>query len=237
MNNQKRIFLFLLILLALGAIYYFELPQFFSLKALKEHVDILLYTVQNYYWFSVLTYILFYSFAIALSLPGAAALSLLGGFLFETLPGMLFILIGATSGAVLSFLVVRYIAGMPLQKKYQKKLHIFNKELNEFGAFYLLFLRLIPIFPFFLINILAGLTPISLKTFFITTLVGIMPGAFVFSFAGQQLHNIKQLADVFSLKVILAFTLLGLFALLPVLYKKLIYYFKSNNNLTENNAR
>lgn len=221
MQNNKRIALLLFIITALALIYFFNIPQYLNLATIKQYKDLLLTTVKNNYWLSVLGYILIYIIAIAFSLPGAAALSIAGGFLFGTLPAIPFIVIGATSGAVLAFLSVRYVIGDWLQQRYKKRLHTFNQELKTYGSSYLLSSRLIPIFPFFLINILAALTQIPLLTFTWTTAIGIIPSALVFSFAGSRLHEIESVKDIFTPEVLLAFLLLSLFALLPVIIKRL----------------
>jgi len=223
MKNQKRFLLFIVIILILALVYYFELPKFFTFETLKQQKDNLLALIEKQYWSSVITYIFVYCAVVALSLPGAASLSLLGGFLFGIFPGMLYIIIGATLGAATAFLLVRYLIGSWIQKKYKKQLVNFNQEIEQSGAHYLLAIRLIPIFPFFLINALAALTTISFSTFVLTTACGILPGAFVFSFAGKQFHEIATISDVMSPKMLLAFVLLALLALVPLIYKKLTF--------------
>lgn len=121
----------------------------------------------------------------------------------------------ATIGAVLAFLFSRYLVGTWIHNKYHEKLSRFNQELTQHGSRYLLTLRFIPLFPFFLINIFAGLTKIPLKTFIWTTSLGIFPGSLVYSFAGSQLTNITSVKDVLSVKILLAFCMLGLFVLAP----------------------
>ena len=221
MKNQKQIFLFILILIVLFFTYYLELPKLLNLETLKQQKDLLQDALSKNYWLSVIMYILLYCLVSTFGMPGAAPLSLVGGFLFGTFPAMLYILIGATTGAGLCFLLVRYLIGKPLQKRYKVSLNTFNQELKKRGAYYLLSLRLIAIFPFFLVNILSGLTNISLKTFLLTTFIGIIPGSFVLSYTGQQLHTIETISDVFTLEVLVTFGLLALLALMPILFKRL----------------
>jgi len=117
-------------------------------------------------------------------------------------------------------MVSRYILGSSLQKKYASKLEKFNKDMEANGKYYLLTLRLIPVFPFFLINLMAGLTNIRLSTFFWTTAVGILPGSFVFTYAGSALNDIESPGDIISGKVLAALIFLGVMATLPVIIKK-----------------
>lgn len=222
MKKQKQIFFALFIIIALAIIYYINLPTYITLEALKQQKDYLLVISQTYYWISAIAYIIIYCLVTTFSLPGAAPMSLLGGFLFGTFFGALYVIIGATIGAVLAFLGIRYLLGSMLQNRYKKRLKHFNQDLVHYGALYLLSLRLIPLFPFFLINILSGLTTISTFTFFWTTLLGIIPGALIFTFAGNRFYTIKTIADVFSYKMLFAFLLLALFVLIPVIYKKYI---------------
>jgi uncharacterized membrane protein YdjX (TVP38/TMEM64 family) len=161
-----------------------------------------------------------YVLATALSLPGAIILTLAGGFLFGVAAGTFYVNIGATMGAILAFLSARYLLGDRLQEKYAKQLETFNREMDRNGTSYLLTLRLIPVFPFFLINFLSGLTKIRLWTFLWTTWLGIIPGTVVFAFAGQQLGSISSPADILSKNVIIAFLVLALFTLVPVILKR-----------------
>jgi uncharacterized membrane protein YdjX (TVP38/TMEM64 family) len=128
--------------------------------------------------------------------------------------------IGATAGATLSFLVARYLFHDTIQDKFGSRLEKINKELDNAGFNYLLFLRLVPLFPFFLINLAAGLTRIPLRTFFFGTMLGIIPGGFVYCNAGASLASINSVGEIVSLRVLGSFALLGLFALVPVLYDK-----------------
>ena len=170
---------------------------------------------------SVIAFILIYIIVTGFSLPGALILTLAGGFLYKTLLAAVFVNIGATTGATLAFIFARYIAGTWIQQKYADKLSGFNTELDKNGPGYLLTMRLIPVFPFFLINILAGLTRIQLKTFVWTTSLGILPGSLVYAYAGQQLGNIHNVKDIFTTRILMAFLLLAGFAVLPTVIGKL----------------
>jgi uncharacterized membrane protein YdjX (TVP38/TMEM64 family) len=129
--------------------------------------------------------------------------------------------IAASIGATLAFLITRYLLRDLVLKKFGSKLEGMNRELEQRGLNYLLFLRLVPIFPFFLINLAAGLTRLPLRTFVFGTLLGIIPGGFVFVNAGASLATITSISGIASPRVLGSFALLGLFALIPVFYNKL----------------
>jgi len=151
--------------------------------------------------------------------PGATILTLTGGFVFGAVLGAIYVNVGAASGAIAVFLFARYLVGARLQEKYGDKLAKFNNEVDENGYSYLLTLRFIPLFPFWMINLFVGLTKIPLRTYAWTTAVGIFPGSLVYTFMGRQLNTIESLGDLFSIKIVLAFVFLGLFALTPTIIK------------------
>jgi uncharacterized membrane protein YdjX (TVP38/TMEM64 family) len=191
-----------------------------TIDALKANADALKAYVADNYIVSVFAYLLIYILVAGLNIPGAVILGLGGGYLFGAAAGTLFAVTAATVGASLGFLMARYVMGSSLNKKYEKQLAKLNSELSANGHMYMLTLRLIPIFPFFLINILAGLTGLRLSTFFWTSFLGMIPGGFVFVYAGSRLNEVTSPKDIFSPGMLSAFVLLGLLMLLPVVYKK-----------------
>jgi uncharacterized membrane protein YdjX (TVP38/TMEM64 family) len=134
--------------------------------------------------------------------------------------GTVYAIIAATLGATLAFLATRYLLRDVVLDRFGSKLEGMNRELEKRGFSYLLFLRLVPLFPFFLINLAAGLTRLPLRTFFLGTLLGIIPGGFVYVNAGASLAAIDSLSGIASPRVLGSFALLGLFALIPVLYNR-----------------
>jgi uncharacterized membrane protein YdjX (TVP38/TMEM64 family) len=158
---------------------------------------------------------------VALSIPGATILTLTAGFLFGFF-GIIYVNIGATIGAILAFLVARYLIGDWIQKRYGERFASFNREIAENGYNYLLTLRFIPLFPFFLVNIFAGITRVPLITYAWTTMVGIVPASFVYIYTGRQLGSIDHPGDILSWQIMLALVLLGLLVLSPVLIKKVM---------------
>jgi uncharacterized membrane protein YdjX (TVP38/TMEM64 family) len=219
--NAKKIAIALVIVGAVALFFYFDLKHFLSLATLKAQHQILL----DYYAAHTLTmvagFMAVYIAQTALSLPGAAILSLAAGAIFGSIMGTIYANIAATIGATLAFLVTRYLLHDVIQNRFGSKLEGMNRELEERGFSYLLFLRLVPLFPFFLINLAAGLTRLPLRTFFVGTMLGIIPGGFVFVNAGASLATINSVSGIASPRVLGSFALLGLFALMPVLYNKL----------------
>jgi uncharacterized membrane protein YdjX (TVP38/TMEM64 family) len=216
---MKKLLIITGVLLAL-ACYYFFLAEHLTFAALKSYQRTLQAFVNDHYILTVLAYISSYAAAVVLSLPVATLFTILGGSLFGVIWGAFYAVIGATIGATGAFLAVRYLFGSYLQRRYREHLEILNRELDVRGAFYLLSLRFFAVIPFFVLNILAGLTAISLRTFIVTTALGIIPAALVFAYAGQSLASLESPKDILSTKVIVAFILLGLLALVPVLFRK-----------------
>ncbi len=216
---MKKLGVLAIVVLAVGC-YYLFLADYVTFTALKSYQHTLHAYVKEHYVLSVFLYIISYTVVAALSLPVAVLFTLLGGSLFGALWGTLYAVVGATAGATIAFLMVRYVVGELVQERYKERLLAFNKELEVKGIFYLLSLRFFAVIPFFVINIVAGLTNISLRTFVLTTLVGILPGAFVYAYAGQTLALLESPKDILSVNIIIAFVLLGLLALVPVLIRK-----------------
>jgi uncharacterized membrane protein YdjX (TVP38/TMEM64 family) len=211
----------LCILAGLAAFFLLDLDHYLSLEAVKTNRDRLLAYTEAHYASAVIAFIALYCLQTIFSLPGAAMFTLAGGFLFGPLAGTLYANLGATSGAALAFLVSRYLFHDWVEARFSRRLGPLQEGFarNAFG--YMLSLRLVPIFPFFIINLLSGLTRIRLGTFVAATAIGIIPASFVYAYAGRQLGTINSLGEIASPRVLLAFTLLGLLSLVPVLYRKI----------------
>jgi len=188
---------------------------------LKTHADELKAYVHEHYAPSVLLYLAGYFVFTAFALPGAIVLSLFGGYVFGVAAGLPMAICASTAGASAAFFMSRYFFGDYIQSKYSVQLDYFNKELSANGHLYFLTLRLIPVFPFFLINILAGLTKIPFRTFLWTTAAGMIPAGFVIFFAGSRLSEINSPEDIFSQKMLMVLLLFGVLTLLPVIYNKI----------------
>ena len=219
--NKKKLLILLFVAALIALFFYFHLGRYLTLESLKGNRNALLQFYAAHRLAMVVGFIGIYIVQTTLSLPGAAILSLAAGAVFGNIRGTIFVNIGATLGATIAFLLARYLLSDLIQKRFGSRLEGINTELEKAGFNYLLFLRLVPIFPFFLINLGAGLTRIPLRTFFWGTMLGIIPGSFVYCNAGASLAAINRVGEIASPRVLASFALLGLFALVPVFYQKL----------------
>ncbi len=221
-SSQGKIIIAVLFAAAIGAFFYFDFKQYLTLEALKSNRDSLLAFTEGNYATAVALFICVYIVQTAFSLPGGAILTLAGGFLFGSLAGTLYVNLGATTGATLAFLAARYLLRDWVEGKFGNRIGPIQEGFSKNAFSYLMTLRLIPAFPFFLVNLVSGLTRVKLGTYVAATAIGIIPGSFVFAYAGRQLGTINSLREIASPNVLLAFTLLGLLALMPILYRKFI---------------
>ncbi len=228
-SSLGKILLGLAFLIGIGSFFYFDLGQYLSLESLKANRDTLLDYTNAHFGLAVAIFIAVYILQTAFSLPGGAILTLTGGFLFGSLMGTLVVNVGATTGATLAFLAARYLLRDWVENKFGDRLGPIQAGFAQNAFSYLMTLRLIPAFPFFLVNLVSGLTRVNLGTYVAATSLGIIPGSFVFAFAGKQLGSINSLGEIASPPVLTAFTLLGLLALMPVAYRK----WKGNTNSPE----
>lgn len=219
-KKHKKIFKICLLIVLLFTLRYFGFFDFMTLENLKYYSSTFLWYVNRYYVASACTYVALYIFISTFALPSPSALTVLGGYLFGTNNGTLYSIIGGIIGAVGGFLFSRYVVGDRLQKQYEKQLVSFNKHLQEDGQWYLLSLRLMPVFPFTFVNFLAGLTTIPLSTFLWTSALGIIPGSFIYSYAGEKIHTMKNVHDVLSKDIFYALLGLAFLGILPIFLKR-----------------
>ncbi len=170
--------------------------------------------VQAHWWLAVAGFFLLYVVATGISLPGAAVLTLAAGALFGLVTGTLIVSFASSIGATLAFLASRFILRDGLIGRYRDRLQAFNQGIDRDCAFYLMSMRLVPVFPFFLINLMAGLTLMTVKKFYLVSQAAMLPATVVFVFAGTQLARIESPGDVLSSGMLVAFTLLGVLPLL-----------------------
>lgn len=196
------------------------LGEMLTFDTLQQNRESLLAHVRSGYAGAVALYIGAYILVAAFNIPGAAVMTLSGGFLFGTFPAVLYANIGATAGASIAFLLSRYLLGDWVQARYRDRLAGFNAEMERNGARYLVTLRLIPLFPFFMINFLSGLTSIPFRTFVWTTSLGILPAAAIFANAGSQLGSIRTVSEILSPRVIASLFLLALIAVVPAVISR-----------------
>lgn len=219
----KRIFLILLILILAASFFYFDLNQLLTLEGLKGSMA----QFNEYKAQSPLLIIggffLLYVVVTALSLPGAAILTLAAGALFGLVQGLLIASFASSIGATIAFLASRYLLRDTIKQRFPERLAAIDAGVEKEGGFYLFTLRLVPVFPFFLINLLMGVTAIKSWTYYWVSQVGMLAGTFVFVNAGTQLAQIESLSGILSPKLILSFALLGIF---PFIAKGILNVFK-----------
>ena len=206
--------------LAIGAFSWFDLDAYLTLETVKANRDRLLAFTNEHRAIAVASFVVTYCLVTGLSLPGATILTLVGGFLFGSLLGTALVNLGAAGGATLAFLTARYLLRGWVEQKFGQKLGPIQEGFAKNAFSYLVTLRLVPLFPFFLVNLVSGLTRVRLGTYMLATALGIIPGSFVYAYAGRQLGTINSLKEIASPNVILAFTLLGLLALVPIVYRR-----------------
>ena len=208
----------------------FDLGQYLTLDYIKtQQFEIEHYYAEN----SVLTLVLFfiiYVIVTGASLPGAAILTLAAGAIFGLFTGLILVSFASSVGASLAFLVSRYLFKDTVQARFGGSLKSINEGIAKDGAFYLFALRLVPAFPFFVINLVMGLTSIKLKTFYWVSQLGMLAGTIVFVNAGTQLAQIESASGIFTLDLILSFALLGLF---PFVGKKIVSIIKGRKALSK----
>ena len=218
-----------LAVLGAGVVAFFALglDRYLTFDELRRNREALTGFVAAMPVLSVALFVLVYTVAVSLSVPGAVVLTLAGGFLFGIWEGTAAVVIGATAGATVLFLAARFVLGDVLRAKAGPWLSKMEAGFNEDALSYLLVLRLIPAFPFFIVNLVPAFLGVSLRTFVIATFLGIIPGTFVFASIGAGLGSIFDSAQELSLKgaltpqVITALVGLALLSLLPVVYKKI----------------
>jgi uncharacterized membrane protein YdjX (TVP38/TMEM64 family) len=220
MNRRKLILLAVLAILV-GAFFALDLERYLTLESLKANREALFAAYAAHRVAFVLGFIALYVVTTGLSLPGASILTLAGGAVFGAVTATLLVNVGATLGATLAFLMARYLLRDMVQRRFGPRIQALDAGLARGAMGYLLFLRLVPLFPFFLINLGAGLTRVPLRTYVAATMLGILPGSFVYCNAGANLARIDSLSGIASPGVLGALALLGAFALVPTLYQRL----------------
>jgi uncharacterized membrane protein YdjX (TVP38/TMEM64 family) len=203
-----------LLVLAIAAFYTLGLQEYFSLEYGRSHLDLWRGWVADHRFAVLLVFFLVYTTVTALSLPAAALLTLVGGALFGRWLGTAVVSAASTLGATLAFLSSRYVLGAWVQRRFGARLQGVNEGLTKDGAYYLLTLRLVPLFPFFLINLGMGLTRIRTGTYVWVSWLGMLPGTFLYVNAGTALSEIHSLSGLVSPTVLGSLALLGIFPLM-----------------------
>ncbi len=229
---NRKIIVLLLLIAAAVAIKLLELDRFLTLEQLKQSRE----QLAQFYMEQPLTmigaYMAIYITATALSLPGAVILTLTGGALFGLALGTLLISFASTIGATLACAVSRFLLRDWVQQKFGDRLTPINRGMEDEGGFYLFSLRLVPIFPFFIINLAMGLTRIRLTTYYWVSQLGMLPATVVYTNAGRELGRLDSLAGILSPSLLLSFVILGLF---PITVKKVLAFFRQRRHTSPRN--
>jgi uncharacterized membrane protein YdjX (TVP38/TMEM64 family) len=215
--KSRQVLILVAFAAVVAAFHFLGLGKYLTLESLKANRAFLADLRAAHAVLFPAVFVLVYIVQTAFSLPGAGILSLAAGAIFGVLHGTLFVVSGATVGAILAFLVSRTLLREWVRKKFGGRMEGIDRGLRENGFSYLLFLRLVPAFPFFLVNLACGVTGLPLRTYALGTLFGIVPGSLVFVNAGASLAAIESVRQVASPRVLVSFALLGVFALLPTI--------------------
>lgn len=222
-KNLKRVTVVVVIIGIAAAFRIFNLQEYLTLSYIKESREKFEALYATHSAVVVSAYMAIYILVTSLSLPGAAIMTLAGGALFGLLIGTIAVSFASTLGATLACLVSRFVLRDWVQGKFGERLKTINEGIEREGAFYLFTLRLIPVFPFWLINLVMGLTKMPLRTFYWVSQVGMLPGTLVYVNAGKELAKIDSLSGILSPGLIISFVILGLF---PIATKKLLALYK-----------
>lgn len=225
-----RIALLGLIIFLIFIFFYLGLGQYTNLDYLKtQQIKITDYN-NSHPFKTTLVFFLTYITITAISIPGATIITLASGVIFGLIKGTVLVSFASTIGATLAFLTSRFLFRDALQNKFSDKLHMINQGIDKDGIFYLFALRLVPIFPFFMVNLIMGLTPIKASSFFFISQLGMLAGTIVYVYAGTKLADIESLKDILSPELIFSFALLGL---LPITAKKIVDTIRKKRQLSK----
>jgi uncharacterized membrane protein YdjX (TVP38/TMEM64 family) len=218
--NNKSIWL-CVILLGASLFYFFGPDDSLSLEWLKDNQRALATFYRDNGLMVMVGFVALFLVIGLFLLPGATLLSVFSGAVFGLPLGPLLVSLGSTLGAVLAFFVARYILRDWVKERYEEKLNPIHQGLCENDIHYILVLRLVPLFPFFLVNIVMGVSPISWKVFIVGTLLGKLPATWIYANAGTHLASLQSFSDITSPGMLGALTLLSLLILTPVIYKQM----------------
>lgn len=217
------------VVVLVGAYFVLGLNELITLEKLKELAGVLPQTIEEKPLLSGLVFFVGYIVMAAISLPGGAIMTIAAGALFGLGWGLLLVSFASSIGATLAFLVARTLLGKQVAHRFGLQLKAVNAGLEREGNFYLFSIRMVPLFPFFLVNLVMGLTSMRTIPFYVVSQLGMLVGTFVFVFAGTELVKLDSVSDVLNPGLILALSLLGLF---PLIAKRLLKYVSSRRTHT-----
>ena len=224
--EARKIVPLLVLVAGLVAFFFFDLDQYLTFEALRENRAWLLDQVEKSAVLAALVFIGIYIAVVAFSLPGAAVMTITGGFLFGQVLGTLYVVFAATVGATILFIAAKTALGDYLRAKAGPFLRKMEEGFSENALSYLLVLRLIPLFPFFIVNLVPAFLGVSLRVFVIATFIGIIPGSFVYTLVGTGVGSIFDSGEEFTASGILtpeilaALIGLAILAIVPIVYKR-----------------
>ena len=222
----NKILKIIIILIFIGTIsfgLFFDYSQYFSFEMIKSQHEKLNEFIKLNYSFSIVVFFIIYIIVTAFALPFGALKTILAGALFGLIPGVILTSFASSIGSTLCLLMSRFVLKDYVEKKYSKYLEKINEGIKRDGIYYLFFLRLSPIFPFFIINLVFGLTKMKVLTFYLVSQIGMFLGTIIFVNAGVQLSKINKTEDILNIEIIVSFILIGL---APLIIKKLLERFK-----------
>ncbi|HCI88554.1 MAG TPA: pyridine nucleotide-disulfide oxidoreductase [Gammaproteobacteria bacterium] len=226
--NKTKVLIVIAIIAALGSFYMFDLGRFITLEFAQSQITTLQEFRDENFLLTAAIYFVGYVAVAALSLPGALILTLLGGAIFGLLWGLLLVSFASSIGATCSFLVSRLLLREWVQSRFGDYLAPINKGIEKDGNFYLFSIRMVPLFPFFMVNLLMGLTPIPARSFYIVSQIGMLMGTAVYVNAGSELAQISSLSGMVSGPVIFSLVLLGVF---PLVGKLIVNTLQKNKTM------
>jgi len=220
-SSRTVIFILLGVIALLIFINYHALANFFTIEQLKKNNDYLAAYVKDHYFFSVMVYISVFCIVVACGLPLVLPLALMGGFLYGFVPGLLFATVSCLIGSLFSFLVLLFVVSDWIKGWHNERIDRFNQQISKYGYSYLLMLHFLSIVPIFVINLLAAVVKVPLKTVAWVTFLGTLPLNFLCVMAGKELSTISSYKDIFSPTILLVLALLVVIALAPMLMRKI----------------
>lgn len=197
-----------------------KIDTYFNVAYFQKNSAALVEYISIHYVQSVVIFLIVYATIVASAIPITPILNMAAGYFFHTFWGTVYAVIGATVGSLIGFLIVRYFFGIYLQEKYARQLKVFNEKFEAHGALYLIFLELLPIMPFSVITIIAGISSVGVWTFTWATAVGALPSSLIYVYAGKELMSINHPSDLISPKVGIGLIILAIISLAPILLKK-----------------
>jgi len=224
---KTKIIIAVIFVALIAAFFIFDLGQYFSLDYLKEQKDALNQFYNDNPFLMLAIFLLIYIAVAALALPAATLLTVAGGALFGFWTGLIVVSFASSIGATIAFLLTRYLFHDAIQAKFGDRLKAINDGIEREGAFYVFGLRLVPLFPFVVVNSVLGLTKLKTITFYWASQLGMLAGTAVYVNAGTQLAEIETLGDIASPKLILSFAMLGLF---PIIAKQIMNFLQRNKD-------